>query len=203
MISLLRKRLFDRCIAIEPTPRNVDLLKMNIEENGFTNQTTIFPIAAGSSESTLVLELDPTNFGDNRIRSTEGTANVSGHFNEGNRQTLHVPVRRIDVQLKEAGINPDDIGLFWIDVQGFEGHALTGAEELLGRGIPAVSEIWPYAIQRSGLSLDAFATIVQRFWTHAALSEGDSFRLIQIDQMREFLNNLGETEYRDVIFIRE
>jgi FkbM family methyltransferase len=203
IISILRRGLFQRGIAIEPTPRNLDLLKINLAKNNLTERTTVFPVAAGKSESTLELELDPTNYGDNRIRALNDSVTVAGLYEEDQRQTISVPVRRIDDLLDEAGIDMDDIGLFWIDVQGFEGYAYSGAERLLARGIPAVSEVWPYTIKRSGMTLTEFATIAQRFWTHVAIQDSNDFKIIPISELENFMINIGETDYSDVIFFRD
>ena len=92
----------------------------------------------------------------------------------------------------------------WIDVQGFEGHAFLGAERLLARGIPAVSEIWPYAIRRSGMSFDDFSSLIKRFWTHAAIPiDQQSFRIIETSQLPAFLDELGEERDSNVIFFRK
>jgi hypothetical protein len=55
--------------------------------------------------------------------------------------------------------------LVWADIQGHESHFFRGGEGLLGRGVPVVSEFWPYAILRSGSSQDAFRGIVSRLFT--------------------------------------
>jgi hypothetical protein len=59
-----------------------------------------------------------------------------------------------------------DVALVWADIQGHEGQFFKGATQLLGRGIPAVCEFWPYAIARSGLSPRDFCEIASSLFSH-------------------------------------
>ena len=59
-----------------------------------------------------------------------------------------------------------DIALIWVDVQGYEGYVFNGAKKFLSKGIPVVSEIWPYGILRTGMSLEYFCEIIQSIWSY-------------------------------------
>ncbi len=52
----------------------------------------------------------------------------------------------------DAAVGPIDpvTTLIWMDTQGYEGHVLRGAKEILSKGTPLVSEFWPYGLRRSG-----------------------------------------------------
>ncbi|RPJ80913.1 MAG: hypothetical protein EHM18_17695, partial [Acidobacteria bacterium] len=54
----------------------------------------------------------------------------------------------------------EETGLVWVDIQGHEGHFLRGAQSLLRRGVPIVTEFWPYAIERSGMSVEEYTSLV-------------------------------------------
>lgn len=45
--------------------------------------------------------------------------------------------------------------LLWMDIEGYEGHALAGAKSLLSSGIPLVSEFNPEFLAKAG-GLEAF-----------------------------------------------
>lgn len=73
---------------------------------------------------------------------------------------MTVPARRADDIVAELGLAPEDIGLVWIDVQGFEAQVLESATSLLGK-VPFVVEYAPYWMERAG-GLDLFATLVSQ-----------------------------------------
>jgi hypothetical protein len=50
---------------------------------------------------------------------------------------------------------PSAPGLLWMDIEGYEGHALEGAKSLLSFGTPLVSESHPEFLARAG-GLEAF-----------------------------------------------
>jgi hypothetical protein len=76
-------------------------------------------------------------------------------------------VKTLDQVLAEdPDLHREDVTLVWADIQGHEGQFFKGAARLLGRGIPAVCEFWPYAIARSGLSPRDFCEIVSTLFSH-------------------------------------
>src|SRR6185312_5117607 len=56
-------------------------------------------------------------------------------------KALHVPARRLDTLVEEAGLAPSDVGLVWMDVGGYEEEVLSGAASLLEARVPLVVEI--------------------------------------------------------------
>lgn len=49
-----------------------------------------------------------------------------------------------------------------MDVQGHEGHLLSGASRLLASTVPIVCEYWPYGLERAG-GLERFHALVTAF----------------------------------------
>jgi hypothetical protein len=47
------------------------------------------------------------------------------------------------------GLKGNPALLLWVDIQGYEGHALLGAQRLLAEKPPLVLEFWPYGMLRS------------------------------------------------------
>jgi FkbM family methyltransferase len=156
-----------RAVAIEPEPFNFDLLEKNVAQNGLSAQFINLSMAVGDTRSTLVMELSPDNLGDHRIRTgtPKGDRERQG---ESARETIEVPILTLPQILELPEVHDakgfSSPSLLWIDVQGFEGYVFRGAIQLL-KGMPAVSEVWPYGILRSGMQLDEYCDIVSSIWT--------------------------------------
>ncbi len=134
-----------RAVAVEPEPRNLELLQWAIALNGLEERVTVVAAAASDRAGILPLGLADRNWGDHRLRQHE-----DGPAGEAARATIDVPVVRLDDAVAEAGVRSVDVGLVWMDVQGHEGHVLAGAPELVAAGVPVVTELWPSGLMRSG-----------------------------------------------------
>jgi FkbM family methyltransferase len=169
-IGLLKAGYFRKAIAFEPAPNTYRLLVRNIRQNGLQGRIQPFPLALSSEEGTLDLELSGDNSGDNRIRRTS----TPGFFQEEKRPTIQVPVRTLDNLLAENGnLRDENVDLVWMDIQGHEGHFFQGARKFLARGIPVVSEFWPYGIERSGMSPTQFHQDLSRLFTDFYVLAGE------------------------------
>lgn len=139
-IPALKRGLIQTATAIEPHPHNLRLLRANIALNGLEDRVTVLAQAVGDrSGVTLHLHESATNSGNHSI-GAEG---------------IPVPSSKLDdLDLSAAH------SLLWMDIEGYEGHALAGAERLLSTGTPAVCEFNPtYLEQSGGLELLQKATL--------------------------------------------
>jgi FkbM family methyltransferase len=198
-IALLRHGWFDRAIAFEPAPTNLRLLEHNIAQNGLTEQIARLPVALSSSDGEMELELSDYNSGDNRLR----VQHTTGAWHEDQRATVRVPVRRLDDVLAQR---PDqsDVRLIWLDIQGHEGRFFEGAASTLERGIPVVSEFWPYGILRSGTTRASYMDIVSRLFTHVYVLSGDSIGKQPIAAVGALFDICAAPKaMREVVFVRE
>ena len=140
-----------RAVAIEPQPTNCQLLRANIAINGLFDQIEVVERAASFSDGDLLtLELSSDNWGDHRISRSRSP----GLYGEAERAHISVPSIKLD---SLSGIQPGARFLLWMDIQGYEGHALRGAERLLAEAPPLVFEFWPYGMLRA----DSFAALRQ------------------------------------------
>lgn len=146
-----------RAIAVEPSPANRRLLGANVAMNDIADKVRIIGAAVSSSARPLILELSPDNHGDHRVRVNDAT----GDFGEETRTTISVPGRRLDEILASSGVDAEDVGLVWIDTQGFEGEVLESAGDLLG-AVPVLMEYAPYWLDRAG-GLDAIRRHIGRY----------------------------------------
>jgi FkbM family methyltransferase len=181
-IGFLKSGEFRRAVAFEPTPDSFRLLVHNIAQNGFADRIQAFPMALSSRDGEMALELSEDNSGDNRLRA----AGAPGAFREERRRTMKVPVDTLDgFMTGRVGLTGAEIAMIWLDVQGHEGQFFAGARRTLGRRIPVVSEFWPYAITRSGMSRARFHEIVSELFTHFYPLSGDRCRKTAVSQLDE------------------
>lgn len=169
-IALLRENAFEKAVAFEPSPESFRLLQKNVGQNGLAGRIDCFPLALSSADGELSFELAEDNSGDSRVRQTS----MEGTMDEHRRPTVSVAAKRFDSFLAEASVDPDQIDLLWIDVQGHEGHFFKGAERFFAnRKVPVISEFWGYGIGRSGMSREEYCETVERtFSKFYVLNEG-------------------------------
>ena len=97
-------------IAIEPEPRNLELLRMNLARHGIVANATVFPVAAYSRPGQMALATNEVNRGDHFL---------SPHASAG----LQVRCVRLDDVL------PSAVDVVKIDTQGFDHDVLAGLSE--------------------------------------------------------------------------
>ena len=140
---------FSRVVSVEPDATNFRLLRINQILNGCDGACINLHAAASDHDGEGLLELSADNFGDHRVRTAaQGTGAET--FGESLRNLETTRLARIDTLLRDAGISASDIGLVWMDTQGHEGHALSGAASLRSARVPIVAEFWPYGLHRAG-----------------------------------------------------
>jgi FkbM family methyltransferase len=134
-IYFIRSGLFDAVVSLEPDPRNLEILELNVLINGLGPQVTIVPAAAGASSGALTLRRDAGNSGGATLRS--------GRLPPLVESEVSVPVVTIDELVGRGVIDPDAIGLVWMDAEGFEDEILSACGALLTRAVPLAFEFTP------------------------------------------------------------
>ncbi len=202
-IGLLLADEIHSAVAIEPEPANFDLLVRNVKQNGLSERMVCLQTAVGDTESTLTMELCPTNPGDHRIRLTP-TGDATERLDESSRRTIQVRSLPLQQVLELPDVSDSAMAmpsLVWIDVQGYEGYVFAGAQDLLSSGIPTVSEIWPYGILRAGMSLEQFTSVVTGIWSDYWVERRERFIRYPISVFDRYLEELGtEGYFENVIF---
>ena len=126
---------FGRAVAYEPDPTSFALLERNIERNALQSRVSAHNAALSAAPGELTLRLGRHNAGDNRIVGAQ-----PGAADQGDQNSVRVPAVTFDDEVAAGHIPLDDLGLAWIDVQGFELEVLKGARSLLSAGVPLVIE---------------------------------------------------------------
>ena len=145
-------RRFARIVSIEPDPRNFALLQTNIAQNNLADTVTLVQCAAGDSDGSIDFYQHRNNHGkSSAIRQSAGDVRIS------------VPVRPVPLILDEAGVSPADIGLLWMDIEGYEPVACRSMSALMTRKVPLYTEFSPvhYGPEKTA----DFVELLARFYT--------------------------------------
>jgi hypothetical protein len=94
-------------------------------------------------------------------------------FEEGAREVVAVEMARLDSLCESGVVDVEQLGLAWVDAQGFEGQILTGARRLRESRVPVVTEFWPYGIERTGGRAALVETIASSYDTVIDLGADD------------------------------
>ena len=135
VIPALKRGLMQTATAIEPHPGNLKLLQANLALNDLARQVEVLEIAVGDRDGDV-------------LKLTESATN-SGNHSIG-MEGIPVASRRLD----DLAIPKLD-ALLWMDIEGYEGHALRGALQIISNKTPIVSEFNPQFLFRTG-GLTAF-----------------------------------------------
>ncbi len=123
---------YRRIVTVEPDPRNFRLLTVNILQNGLQDRVTAVNCAAGDRHGELDFFLHRNNHGkSSAIRQSAADEKIS------------VPVRPVPEILADAGMRIEDIGLVWMDIEGYEPVACRSMEALMARKVPLYLEFTP------------------------------------------------------------
>ena len=205
-IGMLVNGEVEAAVGIEPGPENFALLQQNIAGNNLASRYTALQVAASDRTGNLRFELSRKNFGDHRVQALVAGTAVPELNDESSRAVINVaasPMDEIIAKLpRQIG---DGLGLIWIDVQGHEGYVFAGGSELFARNIPVVTEVWPYGIKRSGMTLEQFCANASRYWPSFWVWRrcGDYVRY-STSTLLKFCEELGDQgEFDDVIFTHE
>lgn len=204
-IQMLNSGKLERSIAIEPAPKNFKSLVHNTRQNQLDDRMVCLNYAVSDIKGELIFELSEDNWGDHRVRNAISGFQPEEHYHESQRETIRVESDTLDNLLASQEDHfTQDISVLWVDVQGHEGYVFAGGKQILSKGIPAVSELWPYGIKRSGMSQDQFCEIVSEIWTHYWVKRRGKFVQYPIEMFSTFFDELGfDGDYDTVIFTRE
>lgn len=140
VIPALKRGLMQTATAIEPHPSNLRLLRANLALNELSDIVEVYGMAVGDTSDTMLNLLESEVNSGNHSIAEDG---------------LSVPACRLD------DLNlPTSVSLLWMDIEGYEGHALEGAQELVSSGIPIVAEYNPVLLKASG-GLYAFHAMLE------------------------------------------
>jgi hypothetical protein len=152
------------------------------------------------------LELSDVNFGDHHVRTAASLVNsVAESYRKSEGRVITIQSDQLDNLLANLPETfTQTIALLWVDVQGYEEYVFMGARNLLSKGVPVVSEIWPYGMRRAGMSQERFCEIARSFWSHYYVLRKGRFVPYPINMLETIFGELRcdyNGDYDNVIFI--
>lgn len=130
LIPALQRGLVESAIAIEPHPGNATLLRSNLELNTLSPKVDLVQ-AAASATSGDVMHLAESN------------------HDGGQHQIAGTGVTVVSVRIDDVVPDPTN-SLLWLDIEGHEGFALSGATAVLAQRAAVVAEFNPRYLRTAG-----------------------------------------------------
>ena len=144
-----------RIIAFEPDPRAMEILKTNVQRNGY-KQVLLHSYAVGDCEGHCQLALSRQLGWSSRFPNDIATPTVES--------SIAVRTRCLDDVVKELGILPQThrLSFIKIDAEGSEPLILQGAQETLRRFRPTLHiEVNKPSLCAGGFSTDSIETLLR------------------------------------------
>jgi FkbM family methyltransferase len=137
---------FGSAVCFEPEPRDLLTLRLNLLVNALEGRATAIGAAVSDSIGTAELMADPTQGGKGWIAVDEAARDRA----KGGAVPILVNTVTLDRMSADGVVDPERVGMLWIDAQGHEGQVLAGATALVERGVPIVLEWFPKMLDRVG-----------------------------------------------------
>lgn len=122
-----------RVIVVEPDPGNCAALKKLIQKRKLGNRVTLVEMGAWSESGELEFLTSPDHPAANVLRSAKEIDPEV--MRERNYSVIRVPVSRLDDIVADLGIQPEEIGLVSITVNGAEPQIIEGMDKLISGGL--------------------------------------------------------------------
>ena len=181
--------------AFEPDPRNLVLLKKNVEYNNYKN-ITIIPKAVSNVNDKCALYVGQKSFGQNTIYKPEKTRTQK--FVPTDSETI-----RLDDFFKMNNLL-DKISFIKMDIEGAEVLALSGMKKILklNKNIKIFTEVEISYLEDAGSSYDQFIDLLTENNFTLSLADNRSETLIKVNrsQLEKILNDEGSV---NIFCVRE
>ncbi len=195
-VTALVRHGFAWGLAVEPEPRNVRTLRMNVVANDLGERVHVVGCAIGAAAGEVSLV----------VGDTSGTHRVGGAG--AGEQNVVVAQRTLDDVMAGEGLDPAAVGLVWIDTQGYEGHVLAGAPGLFAHAPPLVAEVAPNYMALAG-SLAPMAAALASNYTHfvdlrSSRNADGEIDLVPADGLERFVADYEARQagFTDILAVR-
>ena len=184
-----------KVFAFEPDPRNLALLKKNVEYNNYKN-VIIVPKAVSNVNDKCTLYIGQKTFGQNKIYKPKNTKIQK--FIPIDSETV-----RLDDFFRTNGLL-DKISFIKMDVEGAEFLALSGMKEILklNKNIKIFTEAEISYLEDAGSSYDQFIDLLTENDFTFSLADNRSETLTKVNksQLEKILNDEGSV---NIFCVRE
>ncbi len=147
--ALIEAKAGAKVIAFEPTPKNIEILKKNIEINKFENQILVSDKAISDKKGTEKLYLGFSNSGNSMIPLNEN----------------HILIKSVTLDEYLSKQNIKKVDIIRMDIEGGELKAVKGMEKLLTENPPKhlFIELHPVQLASTGYSIKEITEIIYSF----------------------------------------
>jgi len=150
IIPLMLKARVQRAIAYEPSPRNLRLLRMNLELNGLRDHVEVKNIAVGEKASHARFMENKINTGNSRLSARHGD--------------VEVEIDTLDATMPSDW---ETIDLMVMDVEGAEVLAMRGAPHTLEKTRFLYIEFAPEQLREQGSTVAEFVELTAAYFKSA------------------------------------
>lgn len=131
-VMALRRHGFATAVALEPSPQNLWLCRLNLVANGLDDRVRLLPFAASDRAVEMALVIGGGNRGGHRVLSAD-----SDHP----AQAGSVRSVTLDSLVADGTIDPDRAGLLWCDAAGHDAYAVLGGSRLVEARVPMIVNV--------------------------------------------------------------
>jgi FkbM family methyltransferase len=159
VVAALLSHGFGTAVCFEPDEETFRQLCANLALNGLETRARALRLGASDKTGRTSFVHIEGSAGNNWVAS-ESQIETAKHRAQRltedpdpdapRLQFQEVEVDTLDRLCETGVIAPERVGLLWIDAEGHEGHVLSGAQALVERGVPIVTEFHPKRIERGG-----------------------------------------------------
>lgn len=148
---------FSSVVACEPGPEAFRLLQANVALNGVADAIRPLNVALSNRSGTGAIDV---------TRGSRKGFLFEGSADDRHRRAHEVRLVRLDDLVAEGLLDPAEVGLLWMDVEGHESHVLEGASTLLAVDPPPplVMELHPKRLRQAGM-MDSLGELLRRSYT--------------------------------------
>ena len=151
-VMALRRHGFATAVALEPSPQNAWLCRLNLVANGLDDRVTLLPFAASDRVEEMNLVIGGGNRGGHRVVS-------AGSDHPAQAGTVRSVT--LDSLVEDGTIDPDRAGLLWCDAAGHDAYAVLGASRLVEARVPMIVNV---ARGIAGATREAFVSLLTPYY---------------------------------------
>lgn len=190
-IPAITRGCVQKAIAFEIDRDNIKLLKINALLNNVSDQIEIRNEALGETSKQISVRRNSTNSGDHRVEEYQN-----------NKHCNPIQMVTLDSILTDAEI---ERSIIWMDVQGYEARVFQGAQRVISKTPPLITEFSPSELS-AYQSLDLFISMIMEslydtYWDLNELPESMPTVLTKSNllELARFLEESGS--FTDLLFL--
>lgn len=202
-----------RIYAVEPAPANVQLLRGNVALNGYEDVVTIERCAFGRRTEPVELELSARS-NRHAVRPARGDGGTAAK-NPDDSDVHAVEQVSGERFLAERGVDPEEVNVVRMDVEGYESDVVAGMREVFTAPGPTLAHFELHPLLMSDVELDGILDlladngfeVVSAVRTEAAVSVPDGRRWrglsLSADDFGDVRRAVCERDYAIELIVRK